>query len=64
MIIPKFVISKNGKEKGTTTGGSRMCQLSGCGGLCIGVRWSDGKLTWPCSKGMSTTESPDSMKIG
>ena len=43
---------------GTTEGrvvGYRDCTLEGCRGTRIGVRWPDGKLTWPCSKGCTTT---------
>ena len=32
--------------------GSRRCTLESCGGTCIGVRWPNKKLTWPCVKGM------------
>lgn len=38
------------KLKGVMTGGSRLCQLEGCTGLAVGVRWSDGKITYPCTK--------------
>lgn len=47
------VISRDGKHNGHTTGGSRMCQLEGCTGRSIAVRWDDGKLTYPCTKGMT-----------
>jgi len=40
------------KESGIATGTVRRCQMDGCTGVRIGVRWSDGKITWPCSKGM------------
>ena len=33
--------------------GARPCQLESCGGTCLGVRWPDDKLTWPCQCGMS-----------
>ena len=46
------VLSRDGAESGWTTGGVRPCQLEGCGGTQIGVRWKNGKLTWPCTKGM------------
>ncbi len=39
-------------EEGHTTGTFRACQLEGCTGTRVGVRWPDGKLTWPCTKGM------------
>jgi hypothetical protein len=40
------------KATGKTTGGTRNCQMEGCNGIRIGVRWPDGHMTWPCSKGM------------
>jgi hypothetical protein len=53
-MFPKgtTIYSRDGKLKGITTGGQRMCQLHGCTGMRIAVRWSDGKLTYPCSKGI------------
>ena len=51
------VWSRDGAEAGKATGGSRQCAMEGCRGLRIGVRWPDGKLTWPCTKG--TMERPD-----
>jgi hypothetical protein len=47
------VISRDGKSIGKVTGGERHCQMDGCTGMRIGVRWNDGKLTFPCTKGMS-----------
>ncbi len=47
------VRSKDGKRRGTVTRSFRRCQLDGCGGLRIRVRWSDGRVTWPCSAGMT-----------
>jgi len=46
------LFSRDRKLKGHTTGGFRLCRLEGCGGLRIGVRWPDKKITWPCSKGL------------
>jgi hypothetical protein len=38
---------------GVTTGAhERRCQMEGCNGLRISVRWADGKHTFPCSKGL------------
>jgi hypothetical protein len=50
------IISRNGKETGTLTGGKRQCQMEGCYATRIGVRWPDGKLTFPCSAGMKTVK--------
>lgn len=53
------IFSRDRKLRGRTTGGFRLCRLESCGGLRFGVRWErDGKMTWPCSKGM------DGNKIG
>ena len=38
---------------GVLTGKIRRCQLEGCVGRRLGVRWDDNrKVTWPCSKGL------------
>lgn len=50
----KYVYSRDGKLRGRLTGGDRCCQLEGCGGRRHGVRWPDGKMTWPCGKGLKT----------
>jgi len=47
------VVSRSGCLIGKPTGTTRQCQLEGCTGICIGVRWEDGIITWPCSKGMT-----------
>jgi hypothetical protein len=44
------------KHKGKATGGTRQCQLEGCGSIRVGVRWPDGKLTWPCFRGMDIND--------
>ena len=46
------VVNRQGTITGFTTGGTRRCRLEGCHGVCLGVRWPDGKLTWPCTGGM------------
>ena len=47
------VYSRNGEEFGLATGGqARRCTMEGCGGARYGVRWPDGELTYPCSKGL------------
>jgi hypothetical protein len=43
---------KPSKRVGFTTGGVRRCQLDGCPGIRVGVRWPDGRMTWPCTEGM------------
>lgn len=50
----KTITSRDRVQKGKTTGGFRPCQLAGCCGKRIGVRWpQDGRITWPCSRGMA-----------
>lgn len=57
-----LVISSKG-EQGTLTGGQRMCQLEGCRGKRLYVRWKDGKITMPCTKGMEFDESTHTWRI-
>ena len=52
--LPKEILSRDGKQRGVCTGGTKPCALTGCTGLRIYVRWPDKKLTYPCSKGMKT----------
>ena len=49
---PRLVYDRRGTRHGRLTGGSRPCRVEGCGARRLGVRWPDGKLTWPCTKGM------------
>lgn len=65
--LPKFVCSRDGKQKGEVIS-SRCCrQVEGCTGLQLCVRWTgaDGKKsrTWPCTKGMDATKDPDTWII-
>lgn len=48
------IYSSDGTTFGVKTGGSRRCQLEGCRGQSIAVRWQDGKLTYPCTMGLTT----------
>jgi len=50
--VGEKVLSRDGKKEGVFTGTTRRCQMEGCTGRAFGVRWEDGKLTWPCGKGM------------
>ena len=43
---------KPDRHRGRTTGGWRLCPSHGCTGIRMGVRWSDGKITWICSKSL------------
>lgn len=56
------VISRTGLHTGRTTGATRRCQLEGCRGERVVVKWDDGRISYPCLKGMDTL--PDgSLKI-
>ena len=56
------VISRGGAMIGQVVG-ERACTLESCGGLCLGVRWPNGRLTWPCTKGMDYNEAAQSWQI-
>ncbi len=60
--LPKFVLSRDGGKKGEVIG-TRRCQLEGCGGTAVIVRWPDGKRTHPCLKGLKATDNPDTEQI-
>jgi hypothetical protein len=53
-LVNMKVLSRDEKLEGRATGSYRYCQLEGCPGLRIAVRWPDGKLTWPCDEGLTT----------
>lgn len=53
--VPVFRTSEK-KPSGRTTGKAYRCQLDGCCGYRIIVRWDDGTHTRPCSKGMNITK--------
>ncbi len=57
------VISSDGKDKGMTTGAHYHCSMEGCTGHRVVVRWSDGKITRPCSKGMIFEPANKTWKI-
>lgn len=47
-----YMLSGDGKLKGEIRNfRSRRCQMEGCTGMRIHVRWPDGSSTYPCSKG-------------
>jgi hypothetical protein len=52
LLVPDKVVNRAGTETGRVVGSGRWCRLEGCGGWRVPVRWPDGRLTWPCSKGM------------
>ena len=42
---------------------SRPCSMEGCMGMRMHVRWGDGAVTFPCSKGVDVL-APNLYKIG
>jgi hypothetical protein len=51
------------QTQGQATGGrTRPCTMDGCIGHLIGVRWTDGALTFPCSQAMVLNDD-GSLKI-
>lgn len=58
MKIPKYVLDRDGKMRGETTGSFRVCSLEGCRGHRIGVRWPKepgqkrAHVTFPCTEGL------------
>lgn len=50
--ISDRIYSSDGLVFGVKTGGMRRCGLEGCRGTKLGVRWPDGKLTYPCTVGL------------
>ena len=41
-------LTREGDVEGKVVG-YQHCRMEGCHGQRIGVRWPNGKLTWPCS---------------
>lgn len=57
------VYSADGSAKGVAKAGGYRCQMEGCTGKRLAVKWPDGTVTRPCTKGMLTR--PDgSLQIG
>jgi hypothetical protein len=46
------IISRDGKMTGTPTGASCRCNMEGCRGTRISIKWPNGKNTRPCTKGL------------
>lgn len=53
-VIQKGAIvwSRDGEIKGVASGSVHRCQLEGCRGVRISVKWANGQITFPCSEGM------------
>ena len=48
----RIVWNKAGTKFSVRTGGTRRCPMAGCTGLRVFLRWSDGRITYPCTKGL------------
>ena len=44
-------------EFGALLGTQRCCQMEGCRGRRLYVRWPSGKITIPCTKGMAYNDT-------
>lgn len=60
---PQRVYDRQGRRFGLLTGASHHCQMEGCCGQRLTVRWPDGKRTHPCTKGM-TQRADGHLQIG
>ncbi len=52
----EHIYNREGTEFGLTTGATRRCQMDGCGGERLCVRWPDEHITYPCDKGLIVRE--------
>ena len=53
------IYNREGTEFGRTTGATRRCQMDGCGGERLCVRWpntNDSRITYPCDRGLFDRE--------
>jgi len=60
--IGNTVISSDRKLTGKVIS-TKACRLESCNGLNLGTRWEDGRLSWPCTKGMDFDEATNSWSI-
>jgi hypothetical protein len=49
---PKYVYARGGKPKGKYLGETQRACFEGCRGRRVSVRWPDGKMTYPCTRGL------------
>lgn len=47
-----IIYSRDCARKGVTTGRVHHCDLEGCRGVRISVKWEDGRRSFPCTKGL------------
>ena len=46
------IYSRDLSKSGYATGSTHACQMDGCTGRRVSVRWDDGKHAYPCSKAL------------
>jgi len=65
--MPTHVYGRKGTSfenvKGEVRGAGKPCNLEGCNGWLVCVRWPSGRHTWPCSKGMTAGPEPNTEQI-
>ena len=60
---PKWMLNRDGTIRGEIRNlNCRRCQMEGCTGMRIHVKWPDGKSTYPCSKGCEVVDA-ETLKI-
>jgi hypothetical protein len=55
--------SFDGSMVGTPTGSEHACSMDGCRGARISTRWPDGRISFPCSRGL-VAGSNGNLRIG
>jgi hypothetical protein len=55
--VGKTILTRDASMEGKVISATRRCSMEGCLGIRLGVRWPNGRLTYPCSRGI--TNSPD-----
>lgn len=59
ITFPAKVWNREHTECGIPTQTVQNCRMESCRSERIGVRWPDGKITWPCMRGMDTSSPTD-----
>lgn len=57
------VLSSCGRYRGELTGAKRPCRTESCGGSVHTVRWDDGRVTYPCGKGLQWVAAEKAYQI-
>lgn len=58
----QVVWNRGRTQFGKPTGSEHRCQLAGCNGVRVAVKWPDNKISFPCSRGL-IPDGPN-MRIG